>query len=523
MSIKIEIVQGFLESGKTSFINSMLKSEELKDEKIVVILSEYGEKEIEVTSDNVKAVLESEHKEINEEYVLEIISKYNPDRIFIECNGMCDSIEILDVLKNNNLKNIVVVDDVISIFNLNEFEMYHKNMKNLVISKIKISTSIVLNNMEDFEKSKIKEFKKKIKSINRSVKLINHISAHDEDYYEDIEKNLKILKMTLGISFVTIAGIIIVALSTMDKNSYNNLLNDFYGFYIIFISLLIEGIPFILIGSFFSGIVGALVSKEKLIKILPENKILSCIIASVAGIFLPICDCGTIPIVKSLIKKGVNIGTSVTFMLAAPIVNPICILSTYYAFQGNISVVMCRILFGILIAIICGIIINHTCKNPDHILYESTDDDYCSCNICIGNISNNENFKSRIFNVINHSTNEFFNVAKYMILGMFICSIFQSILINNVVNPGDNRSGLIIMMVLGVVLSVCSTSDAFIGKTFLNQFSINSVMGFLVVGPMIDIKNIIVLSSFFKKKFICKLLFIIFTVSFLLMINLNIS
>ena len=210
-------------------------------------------------------------------------------------------------------------------------------------------------------------------------------------------------------------------------------------------------------------------------------------------------------------------------MLAAPIVNPICILSTYYAFQGNISVVMCRILFGILIAIICGIIINHTCKNPDHILYESTDDDYCSCNICIGNISNNENFKSRIFNVINHSTNEFFNVAKYMILGMFICSIFQSILINNVVNPGDNRSGLIIMMVLGVVLSVCSTSDAFIGKTFLNQFSINSVMGFLVVGPMIDIKNIIVLSSFFKKKFICKLLFIIFTVSFLLMINLNIS
>ena len=110
-----------------------------------------------------------------------------------------------------------------------------------------------------------------------------------------------------------------------------------------------------------------------------------------------------------------------------------------------------------------------------------------------------------------------------MILGMFICSIFQSILINNVGNPGDNRSGLIIMMVLGIVLSVCSTSDAFIGKTFLNQFSINSVMGFLVVGPMIDIKNIIVLSSFFKKKFICKLLFIIFTESFLLMINLNIS
>lgn len=522
MSIKIEIVQGFLESGKTSFINSMLKNEELKDENIVVILSEYGEKEIDRKLENVSAVLESEYKHITKEYVLKIISQYKPDRIFIECNGMCDTEQISNVLKDNSLKSIVV-DDIISIFNLNEFEMYYKNMASLMVNKIKISTSIILNNMEEFTKSQIRDFKKIIKSINRSAKLINHVSVDGEDYYEEIEKNLNTLKMTLGISLITITGIIFVSLSTMDKNTYGNLLNDFYGFYIIFISLLIEGIPFILIGSFFSGIVGVLVSKEKLIKILPENKILSCIIASVAGIFLPICDCGTIPIVKSLIKKGVNIGTSVTFMLAAPIVNPICILSTYYAFQGNISVVMCRIISGILIAVICGIIINYTCKNPDHILLQSTYDEYCNCNICSGNISNNENIKSRIFNVINHSTNEFFNVSKYMIFGMIICSIFQSTLIKNVVNPGDNRSGLIIMMTLGVVFSVCSTSDAFIGKTFLNQFSINSVMGFLVVGPMIDIKNIIVLSSFFKKKFICKLLFIIFTVSFLLMINLNIS
>ena len=218
-----------------------------------------------------------------------------------------------------------------------------------------------------------------------------------------------------------------------------------------------------------------------------------------------------------------NIGSAVTFMLAAPIVNPICILSTYYAFQGNISVIMCRILSGILIAIVCGIVLNLIYKKPEDILCKTTYEEYCNCNICNGNIEESKNLKNKVIDVITHSTNEFFNVARYMICGIFICSIFQRVLINNVVNPGDDRSGLIIMMILGIVLSVCSTSDAFIGKTFLNQFSINSVMGFLVVGPMIDVKNIIVLSSFFKKGFICKLLFIIFTVSFLIMINLNIA
>ena len=117
MSIKIEIVQGFLESGKTSFINSMLKNEELKDENIVVILSEYGEKEIDRKLENVSAVLESEYKHITKEYVLKIISQYKPDRIFIECNGMCDTEQISNVLKDNSLKSIVV-DDIISIFNL---------------------------------------------------------------------------------------------------------------------------------------------------------------------------------------------------------------------------------------------------------------------------------------------------------------------------------------------------------------------------------------------------------------------
>ena len=85
--------------------------------------------------------------------------------------------------------------------------------------------------------------------------------------------------------------------------------------------------------------------------------------------------------------------------------------------------------------------------------------------------------------------------------------------------PNDNRISLLVMIVLSFLLSVCSTSDAFVAKGFLKQFSINSVMGFLVVGPMLDVKNTIMLFGSFKKKFVLKLIFIILVVSFRVLIN----
>lgn len=524
MSIKVEIIQGFIESGKTSFINTIINGEELQDEKIVVILNEYGQQEINNNFEKRKIeIISVENEIIDEKNILNIISEFNPDRIFIECNGMCDNTSVIELFEKKNLKSICKIDDIISIFSMKDFNMYYRNMNNLVIDKIKSSTSIIFNDMNEVAKIEIKKIKSVIKKFNDNTRLLNHMSYDHEEYYEELDKNLKIIKMTLLIAIMTILGIACISLSFMSKEDHENIIKYLARFYNVFVSLIIEGIPFILIGSFISGIIGIIIPKERLIGILPHNKILSCLLVSISGLFLPICDCGTIPIMKSLIKKGVNLGCAVTFMLSAPIVNPICILSTYYAFQGNISVIMYRIISGILIAVICGVIVNFAFKDTSDIFNDQEDSGYCSCDICSGNVDYNKSFTDKMFNVIDHSTNEFINVSKYMIFGMFICSIFQCTLTKNMVNPGDDRSALVIMMTMGFLLSVCSTSDAFIGKGFVSQFSINSVMGFLVVGPMIDIKNVIVLSSFFKKKFILKLLFIIFTVSFIFMINFKIA
>lgn len=528
MRIKVEIIQGFLESGKTSFINSMLKSDELKNERILVILNEYGEKEINVDLEgpvNIKVLNES-NENMKRNYILDIIKKYDPDRIFIECNGMTDSSELINMLKRREFKDTIILDDVICIINLSEFYMYYRNMKDLMYSKITNSTIIILNEIDKYNKEEIHRFKKNIKGINNEAKLIKHSNDGSEDYYEELDQNLKIIKMTFGISSILVLGILFILISSMDGSNYIDFIKEIKNFYNIFVSLIIEGIPFILIGSILSSIIQIIIPEKIIMKIFPRDKILSCITASIAGIFLPICDCGTIPIMKSLIKKGVNIGSAITFMLAAPIVNPICIISTYYAFGGDISVIMYRIILGISISVICGLVISFIFKNDNYIYKDRNyEEEYCSCCICKGNSTiDDRTVKGRIFNIINHSTNEFFNVSKYMIFGMFICSILQSTFIKNVgLLPNDERSGLIVMMLLGFILSVCSTSDAFIARGFLNTFSINSVMGFLVAGPMIDLKNLIVLSNFFKRKFIFKLVFIIFMISFILMINFNIG
>lgn len=523
MSVKVEIIQGFLESGKTSFINSMLKNDEMSNKNIVIILNEYGEKEVDSYGENQNiTVVEESTENMDKSFMLKILSKYKPHVIFIECNGMTENNNIINMFREKELKKSVVIDEVVSILNLKEFNMYFNNMRNLVVDKISSATTVVLNNLDNLNKVEIKKINKTIKNINTSVNLMKHIKVEDEDYYEELEKGLKVFTI-LAFSIFIIIGMVLSSLIVFNRDNYNIFIEHLKRFYVIFVSLLIEGLPFILLGSFLSGIISLTIPDDLFVKILPKNKICSCIISSIGGLFLPICDCGTIPIMKSLIKKNVSIGSAVAFMLSAPIVNPICIMSTYYAFQGKISVILSRISLGIITAVITGIIIDCSIKNVEDIYDDTSYNEYCSCNICSGNTDIKDGYKSKFSNVISHSINEFFNVTKYMIVGMLICSAFQCIIGDKVINPGDNRSGLIIMMLLGFLLSVCSTSDAFIGKGFLNQFSINSVMGFLVVGPMIDVKNIIVLSHILKKRFIVKLIAIIFIVSFAIMINLNIG
>ena len=125
--------------------------------------------------------------------------------------------------------------------------------------------------------------------------------------------------------------------------------------------------------------------------------------------------------------------------------------------------------------------------------------------------------------VLRHAGNEFFEVGRYLIVGAFLSAIVQTFVPKEALAGlgGGYVVSLLVMMLSAFIMSVCSTSDAFIARSFSNQFPIGSVMGFMVLGPMLDIKNLLMLMGSFNKKFVIKLVCLIFGLSFLLLLVLT--
>ena len=537
MKIKIELILGLLESGKTNFINSMLESDEFYNETIVVIQDEFGQTNINYPNDKISKkninLITIEHNtddDINENYIKDIIIKYCPERIFIETNGMKNSSYILKVFNNNVLKKLCIIDDIVSIIDAETFNLYYRNMQDLLVSQIFNSEKIILNNLNKFNKNEITNIISQIKNINETASIMEYSEFEDSPDYSYLElydnnKNIFTFKTYIFIFLIIFFFTALSAFSLLDFSISSQYMTTLNKFYTVFISILIEGIPFILIGSFVSALIQIYVSKKFIIKVLPHNIFLSCIVAAFAGIIFPICDCGTIPIVKGFIRKKVPTAACITFLLSAPIVNPIAIISTIYAFQDMKYVVIYRIFSGIIIAILIGLIMHFFTRDNPNILKNNTDPLSCECAICSDSYEYSKASIDTLKNIFFHTSDEFFNIGKFMIMGAFISSIFQTIVSfdSNLYFPNDNRTSLLIMILLAFLLSVCSTSDAFIAKGFLKLFSLNSVMGFLVVGPMLDIKNTFMLFGNFKKTFVLKLIFCIVIISFTVLINFNFS
>src|SRR5271167_450208 len=114
----------------------------------------------------------------------------------------------------------------------------------------------------------------------------------------------------------------------------------FQDFSYSFLSILFEGIPFLLLGSIVSGIIDSFVPAGTLAKILPKNPALAICLSGLLGGIFPMCECGSVIVVRRFIRKGLPVSAAVTYMLASPLVNPIVALSTFTAFRGQSPWVM---------------------------------------------------------------------------------------------------------------------------------------------------------------------------------------
>lgn len=287
--------------------------------------------------------------------------------------------------------------------------------------------------------------------------------------------------------------------------------NKVQDFITLSLSIFVEAFPFLVLGSLLAAAVNTYVPHELFHKLLPKNSFMRRGVISVLGFLFPVCECGNVPLSRSLMIQGFKPSESITFLLAAPVINPVTIWSTWAAFGYDGSIVVSRIAATLLIANTVGYVLS-LIKNENQFLTKKF------AAVCAQSKATvkTPNKKSRL-NLAKLSesfTHEAYTMIKMLAFGAFVAGTIQTFVPREVlVGIGSNVVlSVLAMLLLAFVVSICANVDAFFALSFANTFTAGSIVSFLVFGPMIDIKMLALLKTTFKNN----LLIIISTLTLLL-------
>lgn len=275
-------------------------------------------------------------------------------------------------------------------------------------------------------------------------------------------------------------------------------------FKIIFISIILEALPFLLIGVLVSAILQAFVSDRLISKLTPRHPIAGALFGSLLGVVLPLCECGMIPIVRRLIRKGLPAYIGLTYIVAGPILNPVVVGATFAAFRTNRELAYSRFYLAFLVSFALGLLLYNFMKsNPMKDEAHLHDHHH---------VSTGSNFMQKLAITPGHAAEEFFDMGKFLFFGAFITALLQSVISRQAISTvADHDFGSqLFMMGLAYLLSLCSTSDAFVAASFNSLFPSTALLAFLVFGPMIDLKSTLMLLSVFRRKFVLAFILLLF-------------
>ncbi len=305
----------------------------------------------------------------------------------------------------------------------------------------------------------------------------------------------------------------------------------------LFLSLLVEAIPFLLLGVLFSGVLLFFVDERKLLAVLPKNPLLGSIAGSCVGFLFPVCECGNVPVARRLLIQGAPPAVAIGFLLAAPTVNPIVIWATWIAFRDQPEIVFLRIGLSLTIAIIIGWIFSAqqdmkpllqtaiTRAMPAQSLATEQADpalallrsgtfmlggqsgsllqlDAPSLLMSLEPSVSRKPLGVKLGLLLDNTIQEFRELAGVLVLGSAIAALIQVFVPRDwILSLGQGPfTSILAMMTLAAVVSICSTVDSFFALSFASVFTSGSLLAFLVFGPMIDLKGIGLMLSIFKPR-----------------------
>jgi uncharacterized protein len=331
--------------------------------------------------------------------------------------------------------------------------------------------------------------------------------------------------------------------------SYSHNMNAFNSAFTLFLSLMVEAMPFLIIGVLFSGLLQYFVKEEWLLRWMPKNALLGALAGSLLGMLFPVCECGNVPVARRMLTKGLSPAVAIGFLLAAPTINPIVFWATWTAFRDQPEVVFYRIGLSLFIATTIAWIFSQQkdlrpflqknvaavltarqnyARVPEAVGLESVPSNPLlqSGTFMIGGgnlLEPEETLKDRTKLLLDTMVQELRELGGVLILGSAVAAIIQSFVPREVVlGLGQGSiSSITAMMLLAGIVSICSTVDSFFALSFSSAFTTGSLIAFLVFGPMIDLKGIGLLGSVFRPRAIFYLFGLSALMTFLAALVLN--
>jgi uncharacterized protein len=270
-------------------------------------------------------------------------------------------------------------------------------------------------------------------------------------------------------------------------------------FLLIFSSIVIEALPFILLGALASAAIAVFLPERALGRIARLPLALQIPGAALGGLAFPVCECGSVPVARRLIARGVHPGAGITFMLASPVLNPIVLTSTWVAYGGHergAEMVAGRAGLGLLAAAAAGVAIGRT-RAADLLRPRASDDGH----------SHAGHGRSGDFST--HLVSDFLFMGKFIVLGAALSALLQAAVPESTISAlgGAPVLSALSLMAVAFVLSLCSEADAFIAASF-TSFSLGAQLAFLVLGPLADVKLSVLYGATFRRWFLARLLLV---------------
>jgi uncharacterized protein len=265
----------------------------------------------------------------------------------------------------------------------------------------------------------------------------------------------------------------------------------------IFLATLLQALPFLVLGVVVGAAIATLVPSVALARALPRRRLLAVPVAGVAGAVLPGCECSAAPVANRLMTRGVEPAAALTFLLAAPAINPVVLVATAVAFPTHPEMVWARFIASLLTAVAVGAIWSwrsgHRFLKPSAAAEPSV---------------------HPLDGFITTATNDFVQAGSYLVIGAALVATLQTAAPAGLLDTvgGSGIVAVLVMAGLAVLLSVCSEADAFVAAG-LTHFSLTARLAFLVVGPMIDLKLIALQVAVFGRQFAVRFAPLVFIVA----------